>query len=390
MLAADGNVDASSILANSLWYKYRSASDWAWKVWDNTVASLRQLPALIPNLDDRRTCAMRYATFLLLVDHHTPTGFDDQVLNWFLGAGKTELAGLSAEVWDVLKVVLIALSMHGALTTTGILNGVVYPSWQAAARVASVEEGLRLTVTLEAVSGLFTSLMLCQEANIDGTPPMDLVQLRRIQARRQEVHRDPHFEYLVSNVPVLVFMEQNHHLPEHIRTISSLLRIQLSRASDFRQGVYRNLDAVQYAFAQTLDSDGIAVRLHKPLVNALRLVFNDTDAGHPDLSLTPREEAQHTADTAHVEGSELQDIESLLTPWKIAATGIALQFTLRQWGEELGDQTSEGAATAKLNRFMSRFFHVRMTSDQADFITKLAKGTSPAVIGRVCSRAQTL
>ena len=35
LLAEDCKLDAPSILVNSLWYRYRTSSDWGWKVWDN-------------------------------------------------------------------------------------------------------------------------------------------------------------------------------------------------------------------------------------------------------------------------------------------------------------------------------------------------------------------
>lgn len=85
------------------------------------------------------------------------------------------------------------------------------------------------------------------------------------------------------------------------------------------------------------------------------------------------------------DGSDLRDIASLLTPWKICATRIALQFTLGQWDEELRDPAREGVATKKLKEFTGQFFHLRMTSDQADFVAGLAKGTSAAVVGKVQS-----
>jgi hypothetical protein len=78
MLANDPNPEAPSILANSLRHKYRATPDWAWKVWYNTVAS--QILVLIPDINARRACALRYANFLLHVDEHLPNGFDDPTL----------------------------------------------------------------------------------------------------------------------------------------------------------------------------------------------------------------------------------------------------------------------------------------------------------------------
>lgn len=98
------------------------SADWAWKVWDNAVASLRQVPQMTPDVMDRRACALRYGAFLLHVDQHLPSGLDDHVLRWFLGPGKKEIAGLSVDIWDALTVVLLYLVVHGALKTTTILK----------------------------------------------------------------------------------------------------------------------------------------------------------------------------------------------------------------------------------------------------------------------------
>ena len=105
MLATDSAPGAPSLLANSLWYKYMTSPDWAWKVWDNTIASLRQLPAMMSDVPSRRICALRYAAFLLHVDQHLPRGFDEQIRSWLMGSGRSEIAALTTETWDVVTVV---------------------------------------------------------------------------------------------------------------------------------------------------------------------------------------------------------------------------------------------------------------------------------------------
>ncbi|EEB98785.1 hypothetical protein MPER_01650, partial [Moniliophthora perniciosa FA553] len=123
MLVDNTEADLPSMLANGLWIKYRMSFDWAWKVWDNTIASLRQIPVMTPDTRTRRTLALRYGTFLWHVDQHLPAGLDGQVLRWFLGPGRNEMAALSVDAWDVVTVVLLYLSVHGALQTTTILEG---------------------------------------------------------------------------------------------------------------------------------------------------------------------------------------------------------------------------------------------------------------------------
>ena len=97
MLATDPAPEAPSMLANGLWYKYMTSPDWAWKVWDNTIASLRQLPVMVQDVSSQRACALRYAEFLLHVDQHLPRGFDDQIRSWLTGSGRNEVAVL----WEI-------------------------------------------------------------------------------------------------------------------------------------------------------------------------------------------------------------------------------------------------------------------------------------------------
>lgn len=278
LLTTDPSPDAPIVLANTLWYKYRNAPDWAWKVWDNTIASLRQIPSMIDDIPGRRACALRYATFLTEVDQHISTGSDDHILSWFLGSGRNEVEALSAEAWDVATVVLLHLSIYDALATTTILQGLVYPIWQTAAFISSPEEGSSIEVLLEAVNELCFHLLL-KDACGDGHPPFTYIEIQGIQTRRRDVYREPHFSRLVANIPALVLVEQNVNIPERIRQASRIFREALCSTTVFRLGVYRDLAAVNTAFEQVLTNREIPEELHEPLVNALRLMFNEGQQG---------------------------------------------------------------------------------------------------------------
>jgi len=204
LLADDPTLDAPSILANGLWIKYRMSFDWAWKVWDNTVASLRQVPMLRSDIVGRRACALRYGIFLWHVDQHLPTSLDDQVLRWFLGPGKNEVAALSVDAWDVLTVVLLYLSVHGALKTTTILRGLVYPAWLLGAYASPGQQGQCLENCLSAANNLFKHLLLREDGSSETMPPTDLLDVQCIRTRRQDVYREPHFSLLVASIPQLV------------------------------------------------------------------------------------------------------------------------------------------------------------------------------------------
>lgn len=274
LLATDPNVEAPSILANSLWYKYRTATDWAWKVWDNTIASLRQIPSMLADLSDRRVCALRYGAFLVHVDQHMAAGLDEQILTWFQGSGRNEIAALTAEAWDVVIVVLLYLSIHGALSTTTILEGLIYPVWQIGTTIMKTEQPFPFETLLTAVNDLCARLLLNKECKGD-FPPANFFEARGLYARRRDVYREPYFAFLVQHIPTLVLVEQNLSLTDTLRQSSLSLREGICRAKVFRQGIYRDLDTVHRAFQNLLEKQDVSGELHERLVNALRLMLND-------------------------------------------------------------------------------------------------------------------
>ncbi|KAJ7251846.1 hypothetical protein B0H12DRAFT_1202710 [Mycena haematopus] len=228
LLADDPNGDAPSILASSLWIKYRMSFDWAWKVWDNTVASLRQIPFISPDTSNRRTY------------QHLPKGLDEEVLQWFVGPGKNEVAALEADAWDVL-------------TTTTILQGLVYPAWQLG---QSRER-----------------LLLQEDGGRENGAAVDLLDLQRIRTRRQAVYREPHFLMLVSSVPLL-------NLSQDIRKDIASLRLALSEHDDFRHGAFRNLDAIRETFEHSLQVEEVDENRAKSMVAALRVILSDPSDVH--------------------------------------------------------------------------------------------------------------
>jgi mediator of RNA polymerase II transcription subunit 12 len=253
--------------------------DWAWKVWDNTVASLRQIPFMSPDASNRRICALRYAAFLGHVDQHLPKGLDEEVLQWFLGPGKNEVAALEKDAWEVLTVVLLHLSVHGALQTTTILQGLVYPAWQLGASASNVPQGQSREVLLRAVNTLFQQLLLQEDGGGDNSAPVDLLELQRIRTRRQAVYREPHFLLLVSSVPLLVSLESNENLSQDIRKDFALIRLTLSEHDDFRHGAFRNLDAIRETFEHSLQVEEADENRAKSMVAALRVILSDPSDG---------------------------------------------------------------------------------------------------------------
>lgn len=279
LLAEDPKPDAPSILANSLWYKYRTSADWAWKVWDNTVASLRQVPVMSKDHERRHTYALRYGQFLLSVDHHTPSGIDKDVLQWFVGTGKSEVLGLTLETWEVLRVVLLFLCVHGALSTTTLLRGLVYPAWQLGADAGLPYLPQATETFIHAASNLFDALVLQAECVISPIIPQELLDAQRIHTRRQDAFREPHFTLLASNIPTLVLLEYNSMVSDELRGIARDLRLRMCESRDIRQSCYRNLDAVRKGFEHPIQSGMVAETLCEPLVNALKLILSESNEG---------------------------------------------------------------------------------------------------------------
>jgi len=168
LLADDPNPEAPSILANSLWLNIEQHSTGPGK--SGTIQSpvFDKIPVMTLDVADRQACALCYGRFLLHVDQHLPGGIDDQVLQWFLGTGKNEVSALSADAWDVLTFVLLYLTVHGALTATTILRGLVYPAWRLSASANSEQQGESLAIFLGAANNLCDILLLRDAAGTDG------------------------------------------------------------------------------------------------------------------------------------------------------------------------------------------------------------------------------
>lgn len=278
MLAQDANTDAPSLLADSLWYKYRTAPDWAWTVWDNTVACLRQIPSITPDIDDRRAYALKYANFLTAVNKHLPAKFDQSIAQWFSGSGKNEIAVLSAEVWDVMTVVLLHLSVYGALSTATILQGLAFPIWHSAAACPSPDSGASLDILLAAVNDLCRHLLVSNTCG-SGFPPYDFFEAQGLRTRRRDMYRDPNFALLVENIPSLVQIEHNPNLSDYNRKASKVLRKSICGTTVFRQGAYRELDTVNRAFSKALQSSHSHDDIQEPLLRALRFMLDGGDYG---------------------------------------------------------------------------------------------------------------
>lgn len=287
LLAQDTDEKAPVQLANTLWYKYRTSEEWSSKVWENTVASLRQISALNFNPAVCRTYARRYADLLSGVDQRLPHGLDEYVLRWLLGPGVPELHTLNRDVWLIFVPTLVNLVVTDAVSTTTILQGLVYPVWSAAASVINREEAETISTYLSPATSLFELLLLRDQVTPEDAEDIcvdSLMSLQRIVTRRRRVFSQEHFPSLVAAIPTLVLLEHNHQLPDTIRTRIGVLRSRLCQHHDLKQAVYRDLDQVRTVFERPLETDGSPVYLRESLVVALRITLDD---GSPGRSLPP-------------------------------------------------------------------------------------------------------
>ncbi|KAF9567913.1 hypothetical protein CPC08DRAFT_813741 [Agrocybe pediades] len=359
LLAAETDPNAPSALANGLWIKYRTSMDWAWKVWDNTIASLRQIPTMTSDLEARHACAIKYADFLWKVDEHLPHGLDQSVLDWLLGPMKAEIVALDGEAWEILKTVLLFLVVRDALKTTTLLQGIVYPAWQLCAN-RSISE-----TYLSAANSLCFQLLLPNEANVDAIPPTDLFEVQCIQTRRQSVYDEPHFPLLVENIPALISLENNNVISAVLRQESTSLRCRICQESGFRRGAYRNLDLIRNTFENSqyfLDQDPSSGELSKRAIAGLKIILCDS------------------TDDANL--YDWPEVTCLLTPWKIAATTIQMQLQLKQLGRALSHEFTAELAAANMNKLASMLFHHIKTAEEAYYVGEMAQGVDCIVASK--------
>ena len=259
------------MLANNLWFHYHKSSNWAWSIWDNTFAALRV------QVNPEASRDTRYATFLLHVDQHLPGGLDEHVARWFQETGKAELISIDSVAWMSLTHTLLHLVVQGVLATTTILKGLVYPLWSHALVSGTAD----CEVYLRAAHDIFTRLVLSDE-DLDS----DMVELQHVRARRQDVFCAPHLSLLVGAIPTLVFLEHAQHVPADLRPRAAALRDAVCGSVEFRQGIYRDLNAVRDAFDKSLQYDALDESLVEPLMDALRLILNVARTGTSMLRTT--------------------------------------------------------------------------------------------------------
>jgi mediator of RNA polymerase II transcription subunit 12 len=75
----------------------------------------------------------------------------------------------------------------------------------------------------------------------------------------------------------------------------------------------------------------------------------------------------------------------LLSPWKLAAATIEVQFSLKQMGERLAFGTPN--RNTKVDRLVFEFTRHQTLTEEADFVAEMARGVGPTIACKVCSIA---
>lgn len=253
------------------------STNWASRVWSNTLASFEQLAPTIPWSASQHDIAVRYGVLLWRVDQHLPDGLDDQILQWFNEVGSGQLPALRAETWVILEDMLMYLAVQGAMKTTTILSGLVYPAWQLASNLETI--GPSQLAYLNAANNLCKRLLL--EDDAEGSRiTQDLFDIQQLRTRRQAVYYEPHFSALAGNIPLIIYLESLEKLPEDLRSNMSCLRRHLCQDPGFRQGAYRNLDVIREAFERSPYLVGTSYdSLRKEAMSGLRLILWDSPDG---------------------------------------------------------------------------------------------------------------
>ncbi|EEB88660.1 hypothetical protein MPER_13384, partial [Moniliophthora perniciosa FA553] len=85
--------------------------------------------------------------------------------------------------------------------------------------------------------------------------------------------------------------------------------------------------------------------------------------------------------TEDLELSRWPDNASLLSPWKISATAIQLQFVLRQMGRS-NAQKARAANIAALDKLTTMIFHNALSPEEANFVAQMTKGVGSEISGK--------
>jgi hypothetical protein len=81
--------------------------------------------------------------------------------------------------------------------------------------------------------------------------------------------------------------------------------------------------------------------------------------------------------------SNWQNLSLLLSPWRLGATAIVLQFILKHMSRELSQEDSNKAVNSRLDELTLAIFRQPMTSKEAYFVAQMTKDVGNDIAGKV-------
>ncbi|KAK2467842.1 hypothetical protein APHAL10511_000137 [Amanita phalloides] len=359
-LESDFNPDFPSRLANSLWIKYRTSSEWGWRVWENALASLEHVADGESSTGMIHQHALPYGMFLWHIDQHLAAGLDSEVLHWLTGPGSSQITKFSPAMWDMLSIVLIYLVAHRALHITTIMTGLVFPAWKYGASITT-EDPHRKTciITYVQTANKLCEALLSRCSHGDHLMLLNLHHGQCIESRRQMVYSEPFFSTFIPQIPFLIHLENHVDIPEQVRLQTGQLRFKLCQEDLFRQGAFRNLDGTREAFENflVLNDD-----MGEILINRLKHCLSGEGS-----------EAGQWFPSGH----------QFFSPWELAATSIHLQLMLKELGRALSREITREHATVSLEKVSQELFNHRITQEGAYYLGEVTRSVDRVVVGKL-------
>ena len=95
------------------------------------------------------------------------------------------------------------------------------------------------------------------------------------------------------------------------------------------------------------------------------------------ICLTPG--AKLISASIDIANDDWPEVSSLLSPWKLAATTIQMQFQIKQVGRALSQATTHEVASNNLDKLTLMLFHHTKTSEEAYYVGEMTRGAEPTV-----------
>ncbi|EJD35643.1 hypothetical protein AURDEDRAFT_117332 [Auricularia subglabra TFB-10046 SS5] len=357
-LAHDSAPNAPSILAHSMWTKFKLKPNWGLTAAESTFASLRDLQ---PVPDD---CAAKFTMFLWEVDQLMAGALDACVLDCLRGPVFEDMRTCGEETWAIVGTILVELVTRGCVSTQTVLRGVCYPAWSLGARPGLGEDDVAMHAGFLMMSvKLGKTLLLCavETAPEDDFPPRTLSDAQMLKTRRTVLYDDGDFADLVTSLRSLVAWEAGPHVA--LREAAASLRTALQGNREFWFIARKNLDLVRDVFLTVLPPS-------EALVEMLRAILGDP----ANVMYDPEEETATT--------TSWQNISSRVNPWTFARTSINLHLTLQELVKGLGEETTRAQAERDLDTFTARLFDSAVTAEETDLLADVLRGISGPVAAK--------